>query len=180
MSHPKWTALQCSIVPIALSVALGGRQNRTVTRATNDFLLQNWNIYRTYRCICWCQCFFNVPSAAVAWLPATSGPAAIGPAWSLLRWSRKYMCVSLLKKKKILLWAQLWLQPLWTFLKRVDRNTFVLCQQCLPSYQLASSLPATKPVNWSVLHPVCASFKSILCILKLIFQVKWNKDRKPR
>ena len=58
MSHPKWTALQCSIVPIALSVALGGRQNRTVTRATNDFLLQNWNIYRTYRCICWCQCFF--------------------------------------------------------------------------------------------------------------------------
>lgn len=124
--------------------------------------------------------FFYVPSAAVAWLPATSGPAAIGPAWSLLRWSRKYMCVSLLKKKKILLWAQLWLQPLWTFLKRVDRNTFVLCQQCLPSYQLASSLPATKPVNWSVLHPVCASFKSILCILKLIFQVKWNKDRKPR
>lgn len=152
-------------MPIALSVALGGRQNRTVTRAKNDFFLQNWNFYRTYRCICWCQCFlctFCSSRLIACYLRSSCNrPRVVAAALMSQIQVREFSL-----KKNLLLWA--------------NRKIFVLCQQCFPSYQLASSLPATKSVNWSVLHPVCASFKSILVILKLIFQVKWNKGAKLR
>jgi len=58
-----------------------------------------------------------------------------------------------------LLWTQSWLQPLWTFLKRVDRKIFVLCQHCFPSYQLASSPPIYQATELVTCTPFATRLK---------------------